>query len=151
MSFPLVSLSSAYITVRFTRAWPKYGLDGTSLAQLVRAWLMYCWQLCALFQGPGFESHWGVLFISHSNSLASDSTECISPNILTEGRTSHILVKDWIKMGLGWTTGRVVHEWYLYFFRVDNVAQNVRVLLMYCWVLGSHSTEVCCSLATQTV
>ncbi len=40
-----------------------------SLAQLVRASVMYCWRLGALFQGPGFESHCGVLFISHPNSF----------------------------------------------------------------------------------
>ena len=49
-----------------------------NLAQLVRALVMYCWRLGALFQGPGFESHWSVLFISHPNSLASDSREFIS-------------------------------------------------------------------------
>ncbi len=52
-----------------------------NLAQL--SLVMYCWRLGALFQGPGFEPHWGVLFISHSNSLASDSREFISSDIYT--------------------------------------------------------------------
>ncbi len=48
-----------------------------NLAQLVRALFMYCWRLGALFQGPGFESQWSVLFIGHPNNLASDSREFI--------------------------------------------------------------------------
>ena len=81
-----------------------------------------------VFQVPGFKSLRSVLFISHSKSLASDSREFIFSNIITEVKTSYITFQS--RTELKWTAG----DW-----------------VPYSKVLGSNPTEVCCSLATQTV
>ncbi len=66
----------------------------------VKDWIKM--DLGALFQGPWFESHWSVLFISHPNSLASDSRKFISSKISLFKSMKAILLRRWSYFKSAW-------------------------------------------------